>query len=231
MKYFGEGVSEKHKALRQIIYKKEKCEQAKQLFLDIHAKMHVSKVSYTQFNEVDILLNDLQREEYAMMPTKQDETIAWILWHISRIEDITMNILVARSKQVFNEQWQEKMNISISDTGNAMSDDEIMMLSHQMDIDALLAYRFAVAKRTREIVKELSDNDMKRRVDPSDLQRIADEKGVINHPDSLWLLDFWGEKDVGGLLLMPATRHQMLHLNDCCRIKTLIRSKKRFYRQ
>lgn len=29
------------------------------------------------------------------MPTLKDETIAWVLWHIARIEDLIMGILVA----------------------------------------------------------------------------------------------------------------------------------------
>ena len=35
---------------------------------------------------------------------------------------------------------------------------------------------------------------------------------------------------VSGLLLMPPTRHVMMHLNDCCKWKTVIRKKQKFYR-
>ena len=43
-------------------------------------------------NETDNLLFDLRREEYALMPTNKDETIAWVLWHIARIEDLTSDM-------------------------------------------------------------------------------------------------------------------------------------------
>lgn len=39
MKYFGEGLSEKHKELSRIIRKEEKIEQAKELFLEIRSKL------------------------------------------------------------------------------------------------------------------------------------------------------------------------------------------------
>ena len=49
----------------------------------------------------------------------------------------------------------ENLNAPIEDTGNAMTDDKIMNLSKMLDVDALLAYRNAVGKRTQEIVKSL----------------------------------------------------------------------------
>ena len=121
MKYFGEGLSEKHKELSRIIRKPSMLEQAAQLFLEIHASLHLSRISGTQPNEVDALLSDLTDSEYAVMPSGRDETIAWVLWHIARIEDLTMGILAAKGNQLFNEEWQKRLNVSITDTGNAES--------------------------------------------------------------------------------------------------------------
>ncbi|MCV2269945.1 DinB family protein [Clostridioides difficile] len=230
MKYFGNGLSEVHKELNKIIHKEEKIEQAKELFLKIHAKLHLSKISNTEKNEVDKLINDLNRDEYAIMPTNKDETIAWVLWHITRIEDLTVNMLVAQKEQIFNEQWKDRLSVFITDTGNALSDDEIMNLSKSINIDELLCYRNEVAKNTIEVVKDLKAEDMKRKVSPIDLERILVTGGVIKHEDSIWLLDFWGNKDIAGILLIPPTRHVILHLNDCCKWKEYFRTKKKFYR-
>ncbi|MCC0654990.1 hypothetical protein IC175_00315 [Clostridioides sp. ES-S-0123-01] len=79
MKYFGNGLSEVHKELNKIIRKEEKIEQGKTLFLEIHSKLHLSEISNTEKNEVDKLINDLNRNEYAIVPTSKDETIAWVL--------------------------------------------------------------------------------------------------------------------------------------------------------
>ena len=230
MKYFGDGLSEKHKELNKIVRRAEEIEQAKSLFLEIHAKLHLSEISHTEKNEVDNLLWDLDGNEYAIMPTGKDETIAWILWHIARIEDLTMNLLVARQDQIFDETWQKRLNVSIRDTGNALSDDEIMDLSKNINIDELIHYRNETAQRTRDIVRNLKAGDMKRKVAPDDLKRIWSVGGVTKQEDSIWLLDFWGKKDVAGILLMPPTRHVMLHLNDCFKWKEHFRTKKNFYR-
>ena len=51
------------------------------------------------------------------------------------------------------------------------------------------------------------------------LNRILNEGGVLDVEGSRWLLDFWGKKNVAGLILMPVTRHQLVHLNDSMKIK------------
>lgn len=231
MKYFGSGLSELHKELNTIIRKPDKLEDAKQLFLDLHSKLHLSSMTGTEQNEVDTLLNDLLPHEYNIMPTVKDETIAWVLWHIARIEDLTMGILVADGKQLFDNEWKNQLNALISDTGNALSDDEIMELSRQINTEKLLAYWNAVGQRTRDIVKSLSTDDMKRKVSAEGLEIIKQIGGVTNQEDSLWLFDFWGKKDVAGLLLMPPTRHLIMHLNDCCKWKKHIRENKKCFRQ
>lgn len=231
MKYFGNELSELHKELNSIIRKPDELEEAKLSFFELHSKLHLSSITETEQNDVDILLNDLRRSEYCIMPSSKDETIAWVLWHITRIEDLTMNILVANREQVFDDKWKVQLNVSISDTGNALSDDEIMELSCQLNIKKLIAYRNAVGKSTRDIVKSLSPEDMKRKVSKQGIEAIKQAGGVTNQEDSLWLLDFWSKKDVAGLLLMPPTRHVIMHLNDCCKWKQRIRENKKLFRQ
>jgi hypothetical protein len=229
MKYFGEGLSEAHKELNKIIRKQDNIESAKTLFLDLHKKLHLSNITVGEENEVDRLFSDLEPWEYSVMPTSKDETIAWVVWHIARIEDLTMGVLVAGEDQLLNEDWKKRMNAPITDTGNALDDDGIMRLSKSLQVEELLHYRSAVGKRTRQIVANLQPGDMVRKVTPHAIEKIRLEGGVTMEEDSKWLLEFWGGKDVAGLLLMPPTRHVMLHLNDCCKWKKAIRAKKKLY--
>lgn len=157
----------------------------------------------TEKNEVDYLLNDLVPGEYSIMPTSKDETIVWVLWHIARIEDLTMGILVADGNQLLNDEWKRRLNVSISDTGNALSDDEIMELSRQLNIKELISYRNAVGQRTRDIVRGLSANEMKRTVFLHGLESVMHAGGVTSDENSLWLLDFWGKKDTGPSVPRP----------------------------
>jgi hypothetical protein len=83
----------------------------------------------------------------------------------------------------------------------------------------LISYRDEVGWRTRDIVKNIKPPDLKRKMKPESVERILAEGGVTSHKDSLWLLDFWGKKTVTGILLIPITRHQILHLNDSMKLK------------
>lgn len=231
VKYFGDELSAMHRELTSVIRKADGFEHGMDLFLRIHSMLHSGEVSGTGKNNIDGLTDDLKPEEYYIMPGARDETIAWSLWHIARIEDLTMGILAADGGQVFDESWKLRMKTAFTDTGNAMTDDEIMLISKNIVIDELLKYRCAVGKRTREICGALSGSDMKKRVSDKSLDRIFSEGGVTPQENSVWLLDFWGEKDIAGLLLMPASRHEIIHLNSCFKYKDDIRTKKRFYRE
>ena len=230
MKYFGAGLSEKHSALSRIIRKKEYLEQAKSLFSEIHAAVNMPCVYGGCDNEVSRLFCGLPESSFAVMPTAKDETIAWSLWHIARIEDITVNMLIARNEQLFDDSWRERIGSPVTDTGNAMTDEEMIDFSKAADVKALLDYRNAVATRTRDVVAALSYEDMRRKVSQEDIRRIAECGGVTDKEQSLWLLDYWSGKDIAGLLLMPPTRHTMLHLNSCARVKYLIETRKSLYK-
>lgn len=86
-------------------------------------------------------------------------------------------------------------------------------------------YRVAVGKKTREIIRSLQPFDLKRKMDPLRLQRILDEGAVLKAEGARWLIDFWGRKNVAGLLLMPATRHLMVHINESIRLKKVLKKK------
>ncbi len=68
----------------------------------------------------------------------QKRTIPYGLWHCSRIEDITMNMLVGEKPQVFTEEnWKERINTKIIDTGNAMSQQDILDFSKDIHMHEL----------------------------------------------------------------------------------------------
>ncbi len=213
---------EQQQLFKSIVLKPEGFEEAIKLCLELHAMVHSSEMSLIDaVTFEDELWEGLDEKTFRCMPTSKDVTIAWNLWHLTRIEDITMNILVASHAQVFNtEKWLEKMNVQVRDTGNAMTDEEIVDLSSRIDMQELRNYRIAVGRKTREIISEFKPTDLKRKLnDAQNLQRIFDEGAVLKHEDSKWLVDFWGRKNVAGILLMPITRHQMVHINDSIRLK------------
>lgn len=126
-----------------------------------------------------------------------------------------MNILVAGDNQVINaDNWLKRTNSRICDTGNAMDAKEILEFSSDINMNELRNYRMAVGRKTRKIIQEFEPIDLKRKMDPIRLQRILDEGAVLNVDSANWLIDFWGRKNVAGILLMPVTRHHIVHINE-----------------
>jgi hypothetical protein len=159
------------------------------------------------------------KEETCKIISSKETSILWNIWHITRIEDIISNILIANKETVFNKGIQSKLNIKITDTGNAMTYSEIELFNNKININSLKEYRIKVGKSTKNIIESLEYNDMKIKVKQEQLEKIKQNGDVVNDPKSLGLLDFWGRKNIFGLIMMPITRHQIVHLNDCFKIK------------
>jgi hypothetical protein len=219
----------KQKRLKETIKKTDHFSEAKELYLQMHRSVHFTEVSPSQ-GILDDVWDGLDKEDFSIIRKGHAATIAWNIWHITRIEDITVNILVNNSKPVLDSAWLQRLNTQVTDTGNAMTDEEIVSFSQKLNIAELKDYRNAVGKQTQSILKQLTVEDMKRKFTRECLDRIVEEGGVLKHPDSIWLIDFWGKKDVAGIILMPVTRHQIVHLNECIKIKNTIKKQKNFHR-
>jgi hypothetical protein len=193
--------------------------EAIDLFLRQHAMVHAAGVGLSGLPSFDDeVWQGLTPEVARNIPAGGEHSIAWAIWHIARIEDVTMNLLVAGTAQLFHRDgWQGRLKIAACDTGNAMSPDGIAALSATIDLEALRAYRVAVGRRTREIVPALTPADLKQKVDPARIQRVKDEGAVVAAASEI--TDYWSKRTLAGLLLMPPTRHNFLHLNEALRIK------------
>lgn len=210
--------------LRKLIRSPKTFDSAIELILEIHAITHTSKVSSSSIPTFcDDLLDGLADENYSVMPTAKDETIAWHLWHIARIEDLVGNLLIAQQSQIFNDEWMTRLNVTVKDTGNVMTDEQIIDLSEQINKQELINYRNEVGCQTRKIIKSLSPDDLKRKPGAEYLARLVSEGGLLESKGSIWLKDFWGRYTVSGLVLLPLTYHHMLHLPDSIAIKQFIK--------
>jgi hypothetical protein len=193
--------------------------QAIDLFLQQHAEVHsgiMSSVGSLSFE--DEVINDMADNQIRCIPDQMEHSIIWIIWHLARIEDVTMNMLVAGKKQVFDTgNWSGRLNVSFIHTGNAMSKGEIIELSNGMNIDQLRKYRTAVGRQTEKIVKQLDSAEIDQKVSSSRLNLVLQERAVVE--DAKGIVDYWRKKTVAGLLLMPPTRHCFIHLNEALKIK------------
>jgi uncharacterized damage-inducible protein DinB len=63
-------------------------------------------------------LNGLTQEEAAWSPTAESNSIAFILWHMTRVEDFFINRVIQRQVELYEaEGWREKLGTPAKDTG------------------------------------------------------------------------------------------------------------------
>jgi hypothetical protein len=211
--------NQQQQALQHALSHPDDRQKAIELFLSQHAMLHSAKLTRPRlWSFEDEVWQDTTEEMARRIPRGCDHSIAWCIWHLARIEDVTMNLLVAGSPQLAHRDgWLKRMGITARDTGNAMDKASVARLSAAIDIEALRAYRLAVGRRTREIVKRLKPEELKQKVDPARLQRVMAEGAIVEAARGI--ADYWSKRTIAGLLLMPPTRHNFVHLNEALRIK------------
>jgi hypothetical protein len=210
--------NEKQKELHRLLSPSGDFKKAITLFLDQHAMLHSAQMSQAGlWSFEDEVLHGLANPGLRRIPPGEEHSIVWVLWHLARIEDVTMNMLVAGRPQLFYEDdWFMQMKFISAETGNALDKIGITVLSADIDIEVLRGYRQAVGRRTRLIVKGLPPDVLQHRVAPSRLEQVLVEGAVVESTRTL--LEYWGRRTIVGLLLMPPTRHVFLHLNEAARI-------------
>jgi hypothetical protein len=211
--------SQQQQLFRQCLFAKDRYEEAIRLFLLQHAMLHSAAMSESGiWSFEDEVLAGLPDDQLRHQPAQGMNSIAWLLWHIARIEDVTMNLLVANRSQVLNEDhWLDRLHITRGDVGTSMSDAEVSSISEKVDIPSLRSYRMAVGRRTREIVRALPVQEWQKRVDPTSIQRLLAQDAL---PEGAYeLAHVWSHWKKSGMLTMPATRHSFTHLNQAREVK------------
>lgn len=174
------------------------------------------------------LKKELNRDEFNAIPFinadgYHSKTIAYSLWHVFRIEDIVAHTLVAEDEQVFFKgDYQKRLNSPIITTGNELVKEEIADFSKELDLDELYHYIGEVKDITEEILKSLSFEDTKKRISDETKENLRSLRVVSDDENAVWLIDYWCNKDIRGLIQMPFSRHWIMHLEASLRIKKKI---------
>ena len=211
--------SQQQRRLHDLLAHKEGHVEALQLFLRQHAMVHAAAMAGEGlWSFEDEVLAGLTEEQMRQRSDADANSLAWIIWHIARIEDVIVNVLIAGAPQVFEaEDWPQRFNLSRQDIGTSMSDSEVADFSARVDVAALRPYRLAVGRRTREVITRLPPADLSRRVDAGRSERLLAAGALAEAAAAL--AEVWGGRKLAGLLTMPVTRHNFTHLNQARRIR------------
>ena len=173
--------------------------------------------------------SELTTEDYSKMPYMNangyhSKTIAYSIWHIMRIEDIVVNTLILNCDEIlFTNQYLKKINAPIITTGNELVKEEIAEFSKRLDLDALYEYAETVRQKTDAWLLTISYDDLNTRFSDEDKNRIRNCNVVSTAEEAEWLIDYWCNKDVKGLMKMPLSRHWIMHIEAAGRIMSKLK--------
>src|SRR6266403_4490402 len=146
---------------------------AKNLFLAQHAAVQSAAVGGNPASAAERAFAGLSDEQMRVRPREDLNSLAWLMWHIARAEDVFANLLVSGRDQVLDGGWSGRLMISRPDFGIGMTKPEVAELSAKIDIAALRDYRDAVGRRTREIVGAFGPGDWKGEIEASAVEKAA----------------------------------------------------------
>ena len=212
--------SEKNKTMQSLIKKADTLEQGKDVLFGFRNDLMDTLLSYK---------DELKREDFDAMPFMNADgyhckNIAYSIWHVFRIEDIVAHTLIAGDEEVlFTGNYQSRIKSPIITTGNELIKEQISDFTKQLDIDELYSYISDVKKSTEEIIRDLDYSDLKLKISDERKESLGSLGVVSEDENAVWLIDYWCKKDVRGLIQMPFSRHWIMHIEACQRIKNKLR--------
>ena len=199
--------------------------QTIEFLLAQHARGHVAAMSGSAGPLLmDQLLAGLGEDELRARPAPYLNSIAWLLWHLARSEDVLVNALLADTVQILDTaDWSSRLDLAERDMGTGMTSAQVDAVSVRVALPALLDYQIAVGQRTRAYITSLRQDDWAGMVEP---QRLLAVGAFANPVDgALRVEGYWRGRTRADLLVSALAPHNFQHLGEALAIKSMLNAK------
>src|SRR5260370_409174 len=88
----------------------------------------------------DPAIGRLTERQLRGRPQPGVNSVAWLLWHMARVEDVGVNRFVVDRAQVLDDGWLGRLGVARRDVGTGMSDAEVDDLSARVHLEPLPGY-------------------------------------------------------------------------------------------
>jgi hypothetical protein len=157
--------------------------------------------------------NVLSAEQMKERPGGVGNSVAWLVWHVARSEDMIVNAIIREQPQILLEDaWQEKLGIDATHIGTGLGDDEVGNFTDKLDPIAADDYWRTVAESTYEWLRTLEASDLDRIPDFDKVLKAI--PSVLASGDSQGAIDFWNGRSVAYLLGGVVINHGYIHVGE-----------------
>jgi uncharacterized damage-inducible protein DinB len=132
--------------------------------------MNVNEILIDGYSRISQILTrtlpELTPEQLVYRPTEEANSIAWLAWHLTRIQDHHLSDLAGRPQLWVSEGWHERFGkpADPADTGQRYTSEQVAEI-RPASAQLLLDYHEAVYQRSVEYIKTLSESDLDRELD------------------------------------------------------------------
>lgn len=164
------------------------------------------------------VLTHVPRDRWRERPG-DGSSVAWVLWHVARHQDVAVNAVVRGREQVLTAGgWAARVGAAGLGAGVGLSESEDRAAAELLDPDAVDAYHRAVAEETG---RWLAD------VDLAELDRVPDAAACLQRADVAedaypWLYRMWDGKPVAFHVSWEDVGHGLNHLGELVAIRNML---------
>jgi hypothetical protein len=191
---------------------------ARDLLIDEHGRMHAVGVTGDKGTLAERTFGGLSDDQMRARPREDLNSLAWLMWHIARAEDIFANVILSGREQVLDDGWLARLKTPRRDFGIGMTKPEVADLTGRVDVVALREYRDAVGRRTQEVIRGFGPADWQGELQAAALEKAA-TLGCFGAKGGMVAKAFTGRPRVGILGGLLVT-HSAMHMGEAQTVRT-----------
>ena len=128
-----------------------------ELLLDLYGRVD---------EHVEQILDGLDPDLLVVSPEPGTNTLAWLVWHLTRVQDATLADLVEEEQLWVTGGWAPRFGLEPDPSDSGYGHTPEQMAAVRPDgVEALAGYFDAVSARTRALLEEWTEEDLDRIVD------------------------------------------------------------------
>ncbi|MFM2032807.1 MAG: hypothetical protein RLZZ297_1572 [Chloroflexota bacterium] len=150
-------------------------------------------------------------------------SIAWNIWHLLRIEDITLSRFVGNIPQVHTSGgWQQRMGLAYGDMGTAMASADVDILSQTIDLAGLAGYQAAVGAQSKQILAAFDVSRAQQKWDTAHMRAVIAGEAVCLPAITEGVISYWGGLTMGRFVVDYTQVHPNTHIGEMQVIGNLV---------
>jgi len=177
--------------------------------------------SYIHQNFLPNLSKQLPEISFRQRPAAGTQPIIWLLWHMSRVEDMGLSRFVWEKEQLYSDDWHSKLNAPVRHYGTSMTDEEVIEMAEQIDVYAVLEYFLEVGQRTVKELEQLDESKLNEVLDEATVHRIVIEEGLASEK-AHWVIPHYVGKTRGWMLCHMGLTHNFRHFGQIVLVRKML---------